>query len=159
VRSPLQALGNPLRLETLTTTLCKSARNCLCVRPFWSLPRSSASHRWVRGWRSQPRTRLPSEGRCARLTSRASRQRWAVAVPNPERQTRPIERRHLPACRDWPRHAGHAAERWSSLSFHRQEHRAEIQMCSRSKLSSRRLPLDARWVGGGTGLGLTEPVV
>jgi hypothetical protein len=32
--SPLPALGNPSRLETLTTTLCKSARNCLCVRPF-----------------------------------------------------------------------------------------------------------------------------
>ena len=45
-------------------------------------------------------------------------------------QTRPIEGRHLPACRDRPGHAGHAAERRSSQNHSTAGHARRRSKCA-----------------------------
>jgi hypothetical protein len=54
--------------------------------------------------------------------------RWQFCTT--QRQTRPIEGRHLPACRDRPGHAGHAAERRSSQNHSTAGHARRRSKCA-----------------------------
>src|SRR5262245_2440450 len=99
-RSPLQGFGNPLRLETLTSTLRNCARNCL-LRPIILIiaafvgvaPASVAPAQPTENTSPEQGTTCPPDVKGEPPTGR-----WQFCTI--ERQTRPIERRHLPAGRD-----------------------------------------------------------